>query len=64
MDLLMATAIHPLFKLPVVRLINPGSVSATRTRLLDEVQVQAAIETSGASSAEDDDEDDFFKVIY
>ncbi|KAG0710028.1 hypothetical protein GWK47_023673 [Chionoecetes opilio] len=33
----MATAIHPLFKLPVVRLLNPENVDAVKSRLLFEV---------------------------
>ncbi|KAG0721706.1 hypothetical protein GWK47_045901 [Chionoecetes opilio] len=36
MDFLMATAIHPLFKLSVVRLLNPEKVDAVKSRLLFE----------------------------
>ncbi|KAG0701667.1 hypothetical protein GWK47_025269 [Chionoecetes opilio] len=35
-DFLMATAIHPLFKLPVVCLLNPEKVDGVKSRLLFE----------------------------
>ncbi|KAG0723537.1 hypothetical protein GWK47_042509 [Chionoecetes opilio] len=63
MDFLMATAIHPLFKLPVVRLLNPEKVDAVKSRLLFEVTEQAVLDTSEGSSPEEDEEDDFFKAL-
>ncbi|KAG0710605.1 hypothetical protein GWK47_022437 [Chionoecetes opilio] len=52
----------PLFKLPVVRLLNPEKVDAVKSRLLLEVTEQAVLDTSEGSSPEEDEEDDFFKV--
>ncbi|KAG0704882.1 hypothetical protein GWK47_024615 [Chionoecetes opilio] len=63
MDILMATAMHPLFKLPVVCLLNPEKVDAVKARLLCEVTEQAALDTSGGSSPDEDEEDDFFKAL-
>ncbi|KAG0730558.1 hypothetical protein GWK47_027994 [Chionoecetes opilio] len=63
MDFLMATAIHPLFKLPVVRLLNHEKVDAVKSRLLFEVTEQTVLDTSEGSSLDEDEEDDFFKVI-
>ncbi|KAG0725172.1 hypothetical protein GWK47_004781 [Chionoecetes opilio] len=63
MDFLMATAIHPLFKLPVVHLLNPEKVDAVKSRLLFEVTEQAVLDTSEGSSPEEDEEDDFFKAL-
>ncbi|KAG0726889.1 hypothetical protein GWK47_035691 [Chionoecetes opilio] len=61
MDFLMATAIHPLFKLPVVRLLNPEKVYAMKSRLMFEVTEQAVMDTSESSNLDQDQEDDFFK---
>ncbi|KAG0711041.1 hypothetical protein GWK47_021530 [Chionoecetes opilio] len=63
MDFLMATAIHPLFKLPVVRLLNPEKVDAVKSRLLFEVTEQAVLDTSEGSSPDEDEEDYFFKAL-
>ncbi|KAG0714229.1 hypothetical protein GWK47_001639 [Chionoecetes opilio] len=63
MNFLMATAIHPLFKLPVVRLLNPEKVDAVKSRLMFEVTEQAVLDTSEGSSPEEDEEDDFFKAL-
>ncbi|KAG0721731.1 hypothetical protein GWK47_045847 [Chionoecetes opilio] len=59
----MATAIHPLFKLPVVRLLNPEKVDAVKSRLLFEVTEQAVLDTSEGSSPDEDEEDNFFKTL-
>ncbi|KAG0713431.1 hypothetical protein GWK47_016243 [Chionoecetes opilio] len=59
----MATAIHPLFKLPVVRLLNPEKVDAMKSRLLFEVTKQAVLDTSECSSPDEDEEDDFLKAL-
>ncbi|KAG0723177.1 hypothetical protein GWK47_043129 [Chionoecetes opilio] len=61
-DILLATAIHPLFKLPVVRLINREKVEAMKSRLLFEVTEKAVLDTSEGSSPDEDEEDDFFKM--
>ncbi|KAG0711572.1 hypothetical protein GWK47_020345 [Chionoecetes opilio] len=50
MDFLMTTAIHPFFKLPVVRLLNPEKVDAVKSRLLFEVMEKAVLDTSEGSS--------------
>ncbi|KAG0718167.1 hypothetical protein GWK47_052967 [Chionoecetes opilio] len=63
MDFLMATAIHPVFKLPVVRLLNPEKVDAVISRVLFEVTEQAVLDTSEGSSPDEDEEDDFFKAL-
>ncbi|KAG0729419.1 hypothetical protein GWK47_000325 [Chionoecetes opilio] len=63
MDFLMATSIHPLFKLPVVRLLNPEKVDAVKSRLLFEVTKQAVLDTSEGSSPDEDEEDDFLKAL-
>ncbi|KAG0720164.1 hypothetical protein GWK47_049011 [Chionoecetes opilio] len=63
MDCLMATAIHPLFKLPVVRLFNPEKVVAVISRLLFEVTEQAVLDTSEGSSHHEDEEDDISKAL-
>ncbi|KAG0714568.1 hypothetical protein GWK47_013875 [Chionoecetes opilio] len=63
MDFLMATAIHPLFKLPMIRLLNPEKVDAVKSRLLFEVTEQAVLNTSEGSSPDEDEEDDFFKAL-
>ncbi|KAG0714338.1 hypothetical protein GWK47_001608 [Chionoecetes opilio] len=62
MDFLMATAIHALLKLPVVRLLNFEKVDAVKSRLLFEVTEQAVLDTSEGSSP-DEDEDCFFKAL-
>ncbi|KAG0729698.1 Retrovirus-related Pol polyprotein from type-1 retrotransposable element R2 [Chionoecetes opilio] len=54
-----AFAIHPLFKLPVVRFLNPEKVDAVKSRLLFEVMEQAILDTSEGSSPDEDEEDDF-----
>ncbi|KAG0706022.1 hypothetical protein GWK47_024400 [Chionoecetes opilio] len=54
------TAIHPLFKLPVVRLLNPENVDAVKSRLLFEVTEQ---DTSEGSSPNEDEEEDFYKAL-
>ncbi|KAG0724920.1 hypothetical protein GWK47_039601 [Chionoecetes opilio] len=59
MDFLMATAIHRLFKLPVVRILNPEKVDAVKSRLLFEVTEQAVLGTSEGSSPYQDEEEDF-----
>ncbi|KAG0729637.1 hypothetical protein GWK47_029918 [Chionoecetes opilio] len=63
MNFLMATAIHLLFKLPVVHLLKPEKVDAVKSRLLFEVTEQAVLDTSEGSSPEEDEEDDFFKAL-
>ncbi|KAG0717908.1 hypothetical protein GWK47_053495 [Chionoecetes opilio] len=63
MDFLMATAIHPLFKLPVVRLLNPEEVIAVKSKLLFEVTEQAVLDTSEGSSPDEDEKDDFFRAL-
>ncbi|KAG0716344.1 hypothetical protein GWK47_009958 [Chionoecetes opilio] len=63
MNFLMARAIHPLFKLPVVRLLNPEKVDAVKSRLLFEVTEQAVLDTSEGSSPDEDEEDDFFLAL-
>ncbi|KAG0726773.1 hypothetical protein GWK47_035890 [Chionoecetes opilio] len=63
MDLLMATTIHPLFKLPVVRFLNPEKVDAVKSILLVEVTEQAVLDTSEGSSPDEDEEDDIFKAL-
>ncbi|KAG0714315.1 hypothetical protein GWK47_014390 [Chionoecetes opilio] len=62
MDFLMATAIRHLFKLPVVRLLNPEKVDAVKSRRLFEVTEQAVLDTSEGSSPDEDEEDYFFKL--
>ncbi|KAG0716034.1 hypothetical protein GWK47_001147 [Chionoecetes opilio] len=59
----MATAIHPLFKLPVVHLLNPEKVDAVKSILLFEVTKQAVLDTSEGSSPNEDEEYDFFKAL-
>ncbi|KAG0727151.1 hypothetical protein GWK47_035251 [Chionoecetes opilio] len=59
----MATTIHPLFKLPVVRLLNSEKVDAVKSRLLFEVTEQAVLDTSEGSSPDKDEEADFFKAL-
>ncbi|KAG0722743.1 hypothetical protein GWK47_043938 [Chionoecetes opilio] len=56
-------AIHPLFKLPVVHLLNPEKVDAVKSRLLFEVTKQAVLDTSEGSSPDEDEEVDFFKAL-
>lgn len=65
MDLLMATAIHPRFKLPVVRLLNSSKVDTVRSRLLEEIRKRAIANETVASdsSTEENEEDDFFKEL-
>ncbi|KAG0720187.1 hypothetical protein GWK47_048978 [Chionoecetes opilio] len=53
--------IHPLFKLPVVLLLNPEKVDSVISRLLFEVTEQAVLDTSEGSSVDEDEEEDFFK---
>ncbi|KAG0722216.1 hypothetical protein GWK47_006111 [Chionoecetes opilio] len=53
MDFLMATAIHTLFKLPVVRFLNPAKVTE-----------QAVLDTSEGTSPDEDEEDDIFKAMF
>ncbi|KAG0724127.1 hypothetical protein GWK47_000483 [Chionoecetes opilio] len=60
-DFWMATAIHHLFKLPVVRLLNTEKLNAVKSRLLFEVTEQAVLDSSEGSSPDVDGEDDFFK---
>ncbi|KAG0724782.1 hypothetical protein GWK47_039929 [Chionoecetes opilio] len=59
----MATAIYPLFKLPVVLLLNPEKVDAVISRLLFDVTEQAVLDTSEGSSPDEDEEDSFFKSL-
>ncbi|KAG0726090.1 hypothetical protein GWK47_037303 [Chionoecetes opilio] len=54
-------AIHSLFKLLVVLILNPEKVDAVISRLLFEVTEQAVLDTSDGSSPDEDEEDDFFK---
>ncbi|KAG0727870.1 hypothetical protein GWK47_033730 [Chionoecetes opilio] len=56
------TAIHLLFKLPVVLLLNPEKVYAVISRLLFEVTDQAVLDTSEGSSQDEYEEDEFFKM--
>ncbi|KAG0718585.1 hypothetical protein GWK47_052164 [Chionoecetes opilio] len=63
MDILIATAIHPLFKLPVVRLLNPEKVDALISRLMFEVTEQAVLDTSEGSSPDKVEEEYFFKAL-
>ncbi|KAG0730082.1 hypothetical protein GWK47_029017 [Chionoecetes opilio] len=63
MEFLMATAIYPLFKLPVVLLLNPEKVDAVISRLLFDVTEQAVLDTSEGSSPDEDEEDSFFKSL-
>ncbi|KAG0715348.1 hypothetical protein GWK47_012113 [Chionoecetes opilio] len=61
MDFLMVTAMQPLFKLPVVRLLNPEKIDVMMLRLLFEVTEQAVLDTSEGSSPNQDIWDNFFK---
>ncbi|KAG0706847.1 hypothetical protein GWK47_024279 [Chionoecetes opilio] len=63
MDFLMATAIHPLFKLSFVRLLNHEKVDAVKSRLLFEATEQAVLDTSEGSSPDEDEKDDFFQYV-
>ncbi|KAG0719248.1 hypothetical protein GWK47_007319 [Chionoecetes opilio] len=60
---LMDTAIHLLFKLSVVHLLNPEKVDAVKSRMLFEVTEQAVLDTSEGNSPDEDDEEDFFKAL-
>ncbi|KAG0720893.1 hypothetical protein GWK47_047528 [Chionoecetes opilio] len=57
------TSIQPLFKLPVVLLLNHDKVDAVISRLLFEVTEQAVLDISEGSSPDEDEEDDFFKAL-
>ncbi|KAG0723057.1 hypothetical protein GWK47_043356 [Chionoecetes opilio] len=59
----MATAIHPLFKLPVVRLLNPKKGYIVKSRLLFEVLEQAVLNTLEVNSPDEDEEDDSIKYL-
>ncbi|KAG0720128.1 hypothetical protein GWK47_006957 [Chionoecetes opilio] len=62
MEFLMTTAIHPVFKLPVVRLLNPEKTDAVKSRLLFEVTRQA-VRYLRSRSPEEDEKNNFFKVL-
>ncbi|KAG0700522.1 hypothetical protein GWK47_025542 [Chionoecetes opilio] len=62
-DFLMDTAIHPLFKLPVVRLLSPEKVAAVKSKQVFEVTKQAVLDTSESSSPNEDEEDDSFMAL-
>ncbi|KAG0720125.1 hypothetical protein GWK47_006974 [Chionoecetes opilio] len=59
----MLEAIHSLFKLLVVLILNPEKVDAVISRLLFEVTEQAVMDTSDGSSPDEDEEDDCFKAL-
>ncbi|KAG0716841.1 hypothetical protein GWK47_008683 [Chionoecetes opilio] len=61
MNFLIATVIHLLFKLPVVRLLNPEKVDPVKSGLLFEITEQALLDTSEGSSLDEDEEGDCFK---
>ncbi|KAG0693453.1 hypothetical protein GWK47_027493 [Chionoecetes opilio] len=63
MNFLMATAIHPLFKLPVVCLLSPEKVDAMKSKLLFEITEQAVLDTSEGCNADEDEEEDFFNAL-
>ncbi|KAG0710051.1 hypothetical protein GWK47_023596 [Chionoecetes opilio] len=52
-------SIHPLFKVPVVLLLNPETVDAVISRLLFEVTEQAVLDISEGSSPDEDEEEKF-----
>ncbi|KAG0711504.1 hypothetical protein GWK47_020476 [Chionoecetes opilio] len=56
---------HPLFKLPVVLLLNPEKVDDVIfiSRLQFEVTELAVFDTSGGNSPDEDEEDDFSKAL-
>ncbi|KAG0718352.1 hypothetical protein GWK47_052557 [Chionoecetes opilio] len=58
----LPTTIHPLFKLHVIRLLNPEKVDTMKSRLLFEITEQAVLDTSEGSSPDEDEEADFFKA--
>ncbi|KAG0720902.1 Transposon TX1 uncharacterized protein [Chionoecetes opilio] len=62
MELLMATAIHPPLKMPVVRLLDPEKVDVIMSRLLFKVTEQAVLDTSEGNSPDKDEEDYVFKA--
>ena len=64
-DLLMAAAIHPNFKLPVVSSLNPEKLDMIRDKLIKEVGDQITVEQSITSSTvtEDGNYFDLYKVI-
>ena len=41
-DLLMATALHPHFKLGVIRRLNEGKYQAVKTKILEEIKHNVA----------------------
>ncbi|KAG0730107.1 hypothetical protein GWK47_028959 [Chionoecetes opilio] len=59
----LAPAIHPLFKLPVVRLFNLDTVDDVKSRLVFEVTEQDVLDTSEGNSPDEDEDDDFFKAL-
>ncbi|KAG0713021.1 hypothetical protein GWK47_017152 [Chionoecetes opilio] len=63
MNLLMAIAIHHLFKLSVVRLLNPEKEDAVKSRLLFEITEQAVLDSSEGQVSPDhkDEDEDFIK---
>ncbi|KAG0715542.1 hypothetical protein GWK47_011722 [Chionoecetes opilio] len=63
MNFLMATAIYPFFKLPMVRLLIPEKMDVVKSSLLFEVTEQAVLDTSEGNSLDEDEENDFFKRL-
>ncbi|KAG0725708.1 hypothetical protein GWK47_038100 [Chionoecetes opilio] len=61
-DIEILETIHSFFNLPVVLLLNPGTVDDVISRLLFEVTGQAVLDTSEGSSQDEVEEDDFFKA--
>ena len=67
-DLLMATALHPHFKLGVVRRLNEGKYPAVKTRILEEIKCNIASKLTpphqGTEGDGTESEMDPFKVSY
>ena len=60
--LLMASAVHPHFKLGVVTRLNSKLLPEVRSRLLEEIFKNIPEQHVVAEVAENEDDEDFFKV--
>ncbi|KAG0708493.1 hypothetical protein GWK47_023988 [Chionoecetes opilio] len=62
-DFMIATAIQPHFKLPVIRLLNPENGDVVKSRLLFDITEQAVLDTSEGSTPDEDEDEDFCNAL-
>ena len=65
-DLLMATALHPMFRMPIVKAINPAKADVIRRRIIKEVTEMTDAEESGSGGegpSRESQDDNFFDVL-